>query len=917
MHPVQHPLVKLFIGCAAYFGFAQLGLLFAIPPGFASAIWPAAGIALGLYLMLGRWVVPGIFLGSLFANLQVSFSSASFDGQLLIIPSLIALASCLQLYVAKSLLLKFLTPPIALHSGHFIFRFFTIIGPMACLTASSIAAIGISLINQFDLSQGLFLWFTWWIGDILGVLFFTPIVLLLFNSPLLSAVSKRFRIILPAITLFALMSSVFIYSRSSYLNERQNQFNESTAGFSDQIGIFENTVNQYLYAIAAHIGLNKNLSQEQFKQFVYSIQNQNINIRAIAWAPKIKASERKAYEQFLRQRGLEKHQIRTIDRNQKVTIAPRQDYYLPVTYSEPFQKNVDAIGLDLKSHPFIATSISKAIHNRQVVLTPKIHLVQSLEKLNGMIAYYPVFDPIEANQLLGLVEIVFETDQVFDAIYKASENDFNYQTVYFVDDKESIAFQNNTHKDDAQFNYSISFDFFDKHYRTYFQSSSRFDAQSTDWFSWIVLILGSLLSVLSFIFVVLITSFNSQLALEVKSRTNDLEKANVNLMNANHAKSQFLSNMSHEYRTPLNAIIGFCQIAKDELTDPVALGYFRKIENSSYLLLDIINTVLDYSKINEGRFALNVAPFTIENTIDRLETLFAHRASRKGLDFNIITPSTPTPELSGDRIRFEQILVYLTENALKFTEQGEVQVAFETKTINSQRIQLVITISDQGIGISRDKLNRLFDAFSQEDESDTRPYSGTGLGLSITKKLIDMMGGTISVESVKHHGTEFRVTIPFDIINNSKDHGIENESTPQYLHPSSESNAISFAGKRALVVEDNHVNQIVASKLLEQFGLSVSIADDGQQAIETLNKKPFDIIFMDLQMPIMDGFSAIEAIRKSEHHRTIPVVILSASVTKEQQQRAESLGIKHYITKPYRKSQLYEVLCEYLTENNQ
>ncbi|NVJ50103.1 MAG: CHASE domain-containing protein [Gammaproteobacteria bacterium] len=902
---VSHPVSKMLIGCVGYFGFAQLGLLFAIPPGFASAIWPAAGFALALYITFGRWVLPGIFAGSVGANLLIA---SSLEGLLVfetwLLPAIIAATSVLQLILSKYLMRRWLTFPLTLHDVTFISRFFFIVGPLGCLTASLLSSITIVWINHLSFDHWLVTWFTWWVGDTLGVLFFTPILLILFNAPAIHKIQQPLRIVFPALALFIIMSSIFAYARSNFTQTRQSEFNEISAQFISQTKIYENTVKQYLYALSGVFSIDDNLSRQDYRRYVDSINRSQLVTRAVAWIPKVPHQQRADFEQSLKREGFSSYKIRSITRDNHIDVTPKQDYYLPVYYTEPLAVNQRAVGLDLKSHPIISSTLNQAIELNQATITPKLRLIQALDKFTGMIVYYPVFNDKNTNEFRGMVEVVLEVDQVFSAIKdQVSNQDFEYQVVWVDNDRESIAFQSNAYRTNAQFKHRIDIEFFNREYHFYFQSNQTFDSETIDWFSWIILVLGSLISLLCFVFIMLMTHSGRRLKQLVEERTHELEASNLKLHNANEAKSVFLSNMSQEYRAPLNAVIGFCQIAKTEVSDPVALNYFDKIESSAYLLVDIINSVLDYNKIKNGRFILSEVPFSLEDIANKVERLFSYRAERKGVEFNIIRSAEITEQMYGDPIRLEQVIVYLVENALKFTDQGEVQVAFDVEHSDNGDYLVCISIADQGAGIEEEKLRHIFDAIDPNNERALAELTGSRLGLAIIKVLVTMLGGTITVESVKNHGSEFYLTIPLKRLPSNK------QIEPVYKQQMTTEKP--YANITALLVEDNHVNQLIAKKLLEIYGVAVAVADDGMQALRALEKRRYDIIFMDLKMPNLDGFGAIEEIHKRSEWNNIPIVIISAATEESALNRANELGIEHFITKPYQKEQLLQVLQAY------
>lgn len=905
-------IVSILIAAILYFLFAKLGLIFAIPPGFASAIWPAAGVGLAVYLLRGKVSLIGIFLGSFFANLNVA-STAFSDitlGQTMV-PLCLALGTCLQLFAAKHIVLKVCALPIQLDSGRPLVNFLLIIGPLSCCIASTIGALTLSAFNDLTLLDALFIWFTWWVGDTLGTMFFAPLILLMLKNDYFEAIHQRSKVILPSLILFTLVSAAFIYSRTIYVNERQHVFEQDTKSMTEQLNIFIDNIEHQLFALAGFFYSSESVTKNEFSTFVENIRFENSPVRAIAWIPKINDEQREAFEQQLASDQLSNLGIKHLDRENKVSKSAKSDFYLPIQYISPLVTNQKAVGLNLKERYNVKHTLKKAIETGSFTLSDRIRLAQQRDKRSGLIVYYPLFQggtiperqEQRSKKLLGLVSVVFEVDTLFSTLDKNVATDsFGLQARLNDGESTDLIFSKNE-RENADFTVSTKLKVFNKELIVDFNSSKQFDQKSTDWNSWTTLVFGSLISIFSLLFIMSMMGFSSRLERIVSEKTKELQKKNKELLVNSHAKSRFLANMSHEYRTPLNAIIGFAQIATMEVKDKLALSYFEKIMLSSSLLLNIINNVLDLSKLREGKFKLESIDFRINETIKKITTLFTERANTKGLRFTVESSIENNLILRGDQIRLEQILVNLCDNAIKFTEKGEVKVVIHSRPLEDNRIELGIDVIDQGIGIAGDKLESLFSSFTQEDLSTTRQFGGTGLGLSISKDFVELMGGSITIDSEKGVGSTFKVRAPFIL---------SNEDHLRSSAPKDKSKPVTHKQKiKALVVEDNQVNQLIAEKLLASLNVDVSVVDDGQQSLDFLQKNDIDIIFMDLHMPVMDGFSAIRKIKSNSSTSDIPIAILSASVTEEEKLKAKALGIEHYVTKPFHLSDLESVLSHY------
>ena len=361
-------------------------------------------------------------------------------------------------------------------------------------------------------------------------------------------------------------------------------------------------------------------------------------------------------------------------------------------------------------------------------------------------------------------------------------------------------------------------------------------------------------------------------------------------------KSQFLSNMSHEIRTPMNAIIGMADLLSEtSLTEDQKI-YVETIKNSSNALISVINGILDFSKLESGKYTLEIVPFIFSDLIEQMKHLFIHQSS-KNVNFEFIIPEK-IPPLLGDSSKVRQILINLIGNAYKFTKNGFVKIEVEILEESNQIINLLIKIIDSGIGISQDKLNTLFIPFSQVDVSTTRIYGGTGLGLSICKQLVELMNGKIGVETEYDKGSTFWFSIPFQ----KTQIKIENNSN---INTSN----LKFNSK-VMVVDDNKVNQTVIQKLLNRFNLEVVIANNGEDCLNNINNS-FSLIFMDLHMPIMDGYETTSILRKKGFN--FPIIALTADSLENIKDKCFLIGMNDFLLKPVKTSQIEILLKKYLS----
>ncbi|HTH57545.1 MAG TPA: ATP-binding protein [Cyclobacteriaceae bacterium] len=389
---------------------------------------------------------------------------------------------------------------------------------------------------------------------------------------------------------------------------------------------------------------------------------------------------------------------------------------------------------------------------------------------------------------------------------------------------------------------------------------------------------------------------------ELERERNLLKEAKQQAEEANLAKSRFLANMSHEIRTPLNGILGLTQVMMTEVANPEHLKYLEMIHYSGKNLTQIINDILDFSKIESGKLELENLNFNFGKIINNEIERYRFLAKQKGLYLTCEIDNSVPQEVIGDQVRISQVVNNLISNSIKFTSQGGISVNFSTVESKEREVLIQCTISDTGIGIAKEAQTRIFQSFDQADTSVTRKYGGTGLGLSIVKNLVELMGGTISVQSpfnsIMSSGSCFTFTLRLQT-------PVANVDAPKVV-----ADATSLKKPvQILVVDDNPVNLLVARKMIEKFGAVVITADNGATAIKLTQSIDFDLILMDLQMPVLDGFGAAREIRNLNYKK--PIIALSASAYKEDIENSLDAGMNGHLHKPFTEAELFQVI-----ENN-
>lgn len=385
-------------------------------------------------------------------------------------------------------------------------------------------------------------------------------------------------------------------------------------------------------------------------------------------------------------------------------------------------------------------------------------------------------------------------------------------------------------------------------------------------------------------------------AIERRKIAQELKESRNTALDAAKAKSEFLAVMSHEIRTPLNGIIGSLNLLKEsEGLNPEQQDYIDTINISSDALLRIISDILDFSKIEAGKMLIEKTPFSLKRLISSIQCIFIPIAEdQKGIEF-IAPLSADNINLVGDVGKIRQVLINLINNAIKFTSEGSV-ILHSNLFEKEGQVYLEFRVEDTGVGIAQDKVDSIFESFTQEDSSTSRKFGGTGLGLAISKKLCLMMGGDLTAESTIGEGSTFTAQIQ---VLKTNEEIAQSELKQNY----------SFSGK-VLLVEDNLINKKIASKVLTKMDLDVDTADNGEIAVNKVAENEYDLIFMDLMMPVMDGIAATKCILKSNSE--IPIIAMTASAFEEDKSRCLLAGMKDFVTKPINKHEIAQVLCKYL-----
>ena len=853
-------------------------------------IWLPAGLALAGCYLFGRTFAVITLLGTFLYNFSATpdyitnASTLERVGQNI----LIALGATSQAYIGSRLLLRWGDPLRAKHQLS-ILKFVLIIGLSVSLLSATIGSLAALVFSpEQSVTAAIYSFVFWWLGDALGVLLATPFVL-----GAIKLVTQQSSSHGGDKTLISSIACLFIFVVSiTWLF-----FDSTKTAFEQRVDKQSQTIENKIYrelsgalsqlqVMADFIQNTVEVSHTNFAQQAKSLMANSRILQAVSWNPLISQQYKTRHNEELNNTYGNEFKI-------KGAAIEADDPIIYVRYIYPEKPNQNAIGFNVYSNPDRKQTLYAVLQNMQPKATPIIQLVQHKEKRPAFLLFYPVFDlsnvkaEIGENRLIGFSTGVFKVSEIIDAALDSIDKDifdiFAFEAttdtlIYSSADKEKESNLEDIFKRLEIFMFGQLW-FVDL--RTNNQLISLLQQQS-----------NFPLFLLQFIIVTAITllilqMYNQQRVLDkrVLQRTRSLNKAVKQADKASRAKSRFLANMSHEIRTPMNAVVGFSQLAKESEDFEQVKSYLENIDVSSQHLLNIVNDILDFSKIESGNFELVEDEFDLNKALNKVNNIFRLSATSKGLTWRFEN-RCPVPLLvKADKTRFEQVLINLCGNAIKFTEQGEVVLTCNIIAQSEQGYQLSIQVKDTGIGIAQENCEQLFSAFTQSDSSTSRKFGGTGLGLAISKQLSKLMKGSIRVANNHPQGSVFTFTLELPKAEKEIDTEVPIINR-------------DFSSLKVLVAEDNPVNQMVIKAMLEKLNINATLVENGQLALEAIEKNAFDVVLMDCQMPVLDGYEAVKQLRLLKQFATLPVFALTADADTDSREKALASGFTLHVAKP-------------------
>lgn len=925
------------LGASGYAALGVLGLLLAIPPGYASPVFPASGLALALTLVSGYRMLPGIWIGSLGLNIWVAWSQDDLTRDSILVAALLGMGAMLQAASGAWLVRRFIQDRWQmLMREQEIFAFFLLGGPVSCVISASVAQLTLFFSGAIGAADVSWSWWNWWAGDTFGVLVFAPLLLAFLGK---QPYWKTRKAVIAPITLILVVLIVAGFVNTAKLENRQQQAEIQGIGQNIAFQLQErfNAYNETLSALRRLVELSPDMGFRQFDYFTQEILKESQGISGFSYNYFVRDRDRPHFEQTQSANvpGKPFH-ITELNVQGELIVASKRPEYIVVTYITPLESNRRAIGYDIYSNPIRAEAIDRARYSGRPVATGLINLVQDQQNKAGILVLHPAY-----RQNFGrsgqeyppeFTGFVVGALKISDMVNAATGNVAAPGIVFQLRDSAGQSGNQSLFSSapgmaaNTGLDWRTTLTMADRSWELIVFPDEDWLHAHRPWQAWALsfagLLVASMLQLLMLVTTgrtLLIQETVDEQTAQLRANSEALRQAKVAAESANLAKSQFLATMSHEIRTPLNGVLGMAYLLqKPDIKDNERLDYARVIMTSGNNLLTILNDILDLSKIEAGKIKLENHVFDPGQLMLETAALFAESANAKGLALDVSWRGKARMRYRSDPVRISQMLANLVNNAIKFTPQGFVRIEARELEGAAAETLLEFTVTDSGIGIPADKHDRLFKPFSQVDASTTRQYGGTGLGLSIVHHLARLLGGSVGFESQEGKGTRIWFQIRANQV--SADDASDLAAIAANISGEVPVRKTSSQAGLILVVEDNAISRTVIVSLLENLGFRCKVVANGQEAVSAVMQgiQPA-LVLMDCEMPVMSGYQATEIIRRWEQESGkthLPIIALTANAFEDNRQRCLAAGMDDFLAKPINMNLLVVTLNKWINQNN-